>query len=295
MMKTALIGFTGFVGSNLLQQKKFDDFYNSKNITEIHGKKYDLIVSAATPSLFWKANQDPKTDLKVIKDLINSLKQVQTKKFVLISTIFVYDNPFDVNEETLIDEKKLTPYGLNRLKLEKFIKKQFQSYLIVRLPNLFGQGLKKNFVFDLIYNNRLDLTHKDSLMQWYNLVNIWKDIQIALQHDLKLVNFAVEPVFAADIARQALGIEFKTITEKPALNHAMKTKYSDIYGAVNDYLYDRKYTLKELKKFIVRAQYSLPSARVYSHSVEGGLGKARTRRSHATSARGRFINQEKAK
>ena len=34
-MKKALIGYTGFVGSNLQTQIKFDDFYNSKNIQDI--------------------------------------------------------------------------------------------------------------------------------------------------------------------------------------------------------------------------------------------------------------------
>jgi hypothetical protein len=37
-MATALIGYTGFIGSNLARQFDFDDFYNSKNIDDIAGK-----------------------------------------------------------------------------------------------------------------------------------------------------------------------------------------------------------------------------------------------------------------
>ena len=43
-MKIALIGYTGFVGSNLLNQYEFTACYNSKNIQEIHGKDYDLCI-----------------------------------------------------------------------------------------------------------------------------------------------------------------------------------------------------------------------------------------------------------
>ena len=43
-MKKALIGYTGFVGSNLQAQIKFDDFYNSKNIQDIKDKEYDVVV-----------------------------------------------------------------------------------------------------------------------------------------------------------------------------------------------------------------------------------------------------------
>ena len=43
-VNNALIGYTGFVGMNILQQKPFMFLYNSKNIEEIKGKEFDLIV-----------------------------------------------------------------------------------------------------------------------------------------------------------------------------------------------------------------------------------------------------------
>ena len=35
-MKTALVGYTGFVGSNLLSAYEFTDLYHSKNYQRIH-------------------------------------------------------------------------------------------------------------------------------------------------------------------------------------------------------------------------------------------------------------------
>ena len=58
-MKIALIGYTGFVGSNLLSQYDFTDRYNSKNIQDIHGKDYDLCICAGGRAPKWIANESP--------------------------------------------------------------------------------------------------------------------------------------------------------------------------------------------------------------------------------------------
>ena len=42
-MKTALIGYTGFVGGNIKSQHEFDDYYNSKNIADIESQEYDSL------------------------------------------------------------------------------------------------------------------------------------------------------------------------------------------------------------------------------------------------------------
>src|ERR1039458_1828507 len=103
-MKTALVGYTGFVGSNLDSQNQFDDKYNSSNIGDIDGKTYDLVVSAAARSEMWRINQDPEKDLAEVQSLIDHLKRIKTKNFVLISTVGVYKNPINVNEDTPISK-----------------------------------------------------------------------------------------------------------------------------------------------------------------------------------------------
>ena len=61
-MNSALIGYTGFVGGNLLRQFAFTDLYNSTNIETIAGRAYDLIVCAGAPGVMWKANKEPALD-----------------------------------------------------------------------------------------------------------------------------------------------------------------------------------------------------------------------------------------
>lgn len=252
-MKSALIGYTGFVGSNILKQKSFNDLYNSRNIDSIDGKEYDLLVSAGTRAERWKANLEPEEDWDNIKGLLNNLEKVRVKHFVLISTVDVYPNPVDCDEDTAIDIKLFTQaYGLNRFKMEEMVKKLFPKVTIIRFPQLFGPGLKKNFAFDLIHNNALDFTHKDTQMQWYNLKNIWKDIMIVITNSISLINFAVEPIKAWELARYAINMEFDNITEKPPLTYNFLTKHSHLFGSPDRYIYHKMEILDQLKDFILK-------------------------------------------
>tara|TARA_Y100001980_G_C14505646_1_gene281267 strand:- start:49 stop:1005 length:957 start_codon:yes stop_codon:yes gene_type:complete len=168
--KKALIGYTGFVGSNLKKQFEFDDLFNSTNINEIKGRNYDLVICAGIQGSMWLANRDPLADLKSIKNLLDILKTIKTKQFVLISTISVYKNPINVFEDDFTPENYLG-YGKNRFFAENFIKNVFENYLIVRLPNLFGLGLKKNFIYDLL-NRAPNFIEKDIYNGFKNLLSI---------------------------------------------------------------------------------------------------------------------------
>lgn len=245
-MKSAIIGYSGFIGSNLVKLHKFTDYYNSQNIKSIKNKKYDLIVSAATKAERWRANQNPEKDWKEINNLLKNLKTVKTKHFVLISTVDVYPNPNGINEDFSIKKNDIKQaYGRNRFKMEQKIRAIFSKVTILRLPQIFGEGLKKNFAYDLIHDNALDFTHKDSLLQFYNLKNLWKDIQKAIKLNVPVLNLAIEPITAKELAKFSLGINFKTITPQPPFRYDMTTKFGK-------YLYSKKQILKELKEFILK-------------------------------------------
>ena len=250
-MKKALIGYTGFVGSNLMKQVAFDYTYNSKNISDISGKSFDLLVCAGVSAVKWKANKFPEEDLNSINTLLEELSEVKAEKVVLISTVDVYKNPIvDVNEDTKINPDELEPYGKHRNYVEQFIKEKFNKNLIVRLPGLFGEGLKKNFIYDMINNNCLELTDEDSIFQFYYLKNLWKDIEKALDNNISLINFASEPVKIKDIALQCFNVEFKNKTEKPPVFYDMKSKYYNVYGGKDGYLYNKEEVYNQLKDYL---------------------------------------------
>lgn len=251
-MKTAIIGYTGFVGGNIAAQHDFDDKYDHSNIAEIEGKEYDLVVSAANRADMWRINQEGDIDRAEIDEFIAHISKVKAKKFVLISTVGVYKSPNGVDEDTPIDTDGLLPYGENRYYLEQFIRKHFDG-TIIRLSGLFGNGLKKNVIFDLLHNNMVDKIHADGVYQYYNLDNIWKDIKIALDNNLPLVNFAAPPVSTKEVAEYAFGINFDQRPDdiKPAY-WDMHSKYSGIYGGEEGYLYTKQQELDGIKAYVVR-------------------------------------------
>ncbi len=193
-MASALIGYTGFVGGNIAKQAKFNAYFNSKNIDSIGGESYDLVVCSGVPAVKWWSNKNPDEDWTIVNSLIETYSAIKAQRFVLISTVDVYTHPVNVDENTVIDLDGLHPYGRHRLLLERALKDKFEDLHIVRLPALFGTGLKKNALYDFICRNQTDKINLASCFQWYPLSRIWMDIQKVLEQRLSLVNFAVQPV-----------------------------------------------------------------------------------------------------
>jgi hypothetical protein len=309
-MKKALIGYTGFVGSNINLSTYFDFQFNSKNIELILEKKYGLVISAGVRAEKFLANKYPENDLNGINELTNILKDLKTKKFVLISTIDVYDNPVDVDENTIIDKSKCQPYGLNRIYLEEFVKENFLDYLIVRLPALYGRGLKKNFIYDMMTkipsmimgakfnqivnglskdevnvlnesyeidengnyfyykNNDIDklklieilesikftslvFTDSRSEFPFYDLSNLWNDIEKAINDNIKVLNISVEPVSARQIANKCFNVDFSNIIEnKDPIKYDMKSIHYKLFDGDRGYLYTKNDVIESIKKYL---------------------------------------------
>lgn len=246
----ALIGYTGFVGGNLDRQVCFDRKYNSSNIREIANKEFNLIVCSGVSGTKWLANKHPDEDLGKINVLIDNLKRVKCKTMILISTVDVYRTPNNVDEDTILEIEDLHPYGRNRILVEKFIRENFDNHYIIRLPAIYGQGLKKNLVYDLLNNHCLDWTHKDSVFQYYHLKNLWKDIQVAVDNNIRAINFNAEPISAHELAKVCFDIDFNNITEKPPVNYDIKSKYAYLYNNKSDYMYDKKQVIEDMNSFV---------------------------------------------
>lgn len=145
-----LVGHTGFVGSNIASKTNFDGLYNSANINEAFGLSPDLLIYSGVRAEKFLANKDPEADLAIINNAIENIKKINPKKIVLISTVDVYPSPNLVDEDSAIDDSMLQPYGKNRLLLEQWVENNIKDHLIIRLPGLFGENIKKNFIYDLI-------------------------------------------------------------------------------------------------------------------------------------------------
>lgn len=150
-----LVGYTGFVGSNLCESHTFDKMFHSTDIEEAFGGSPDLLVYSGVRAEMFLANQNPAADWADIENAIDNIRKIAPKRLVLISTVAVYPNPKGVDETEEIDAAALPAYGRNRYRLEQWVREHAdcfpQGYLIVRLPALYGKNLKKNFIYDYIH------------------------------------------------------------------------------------------------------------------------------------------------
>lgn len=150
MSTDAIIGHTGFVGGTLEQQHGFSAYFNTSNISNIVGREFDTLVCAAAPGSMFTANREPQRDRDQVNALIESLKEVRAHRFVLISSIAVLANFAGKDHEGSKAFQEELAYGRHRRALEAFVEDAFEYSLVVRLPALFGRGLRKNFIFDLL-------------------------------------------------------------------------------------------------------------------------------------------------
>ena len=252
-MAKALIGYTGFVGGNLDRQQQFDARYNSKNIHTIGGKHYELLICAGVPAVKWLANKEPEQDRKALAGLRDNLSAVKVDKMVLISTIDVYPQPVDVDENTSINIELCQPYGKHRLELEQFVAQRFDT-TIIRLPGLFGHGLKKNIINDFLHDNEVYKINPQSVFQFYYLNHLTSDIEIALQNNLNVLNIATEPTSVAEVARVCLGHEFENTVDTPAARYDFRSRYYELFGGKNGYLYTKQQVLSDLESYVTQVR-----------------------------------------
>jgi len=303
--KKIIVGYTGFVGSNLIKQTHFDEVYNSSNINNAFGSNPDILIYTGVPAEKFLANNHPAKDFDIINNAIENIKNINPKQIILISTVDVYPNPLDVNEETTIEEhNENQAYGKNRLYLENWVQLNYDNHLILRLPALFGDNLKKNFIFDIIniipamlnekkflelsathdwiknYYNQLDnsfyklndiskdernllknlfldinfsalnFTDSNSIFQFYNLANLWQDINICLDNGIKKMNLATEPISAKEIYHKIYNKDFKNELSKNPPHYDFHTLHSKKFCDNDKYIQDKKTVLNNIELFI---------------------------------------------
>lgn len=235
-MNNAIIGYTGLVGSHLSEQQDFQELYNTSNIEDIRGKEFDLVVCAGVSAVKWWSNQNPEEDKIRIDSLLDNLKSISAKRFVLISTVDVYANPFKVDELSTIKLDELHAYGLNRRQLETQISELFPCVNIVRLPGLFGKRLKKNVLYDMIFDNMTDSISPGSEFQWYPLDRLWRDISQVIDSDLRVCNFSVEPIATGAIQQRFFPDVVVGDTTLATVKYDMQSCHSSHFGSKTPYI-----------------------------------------------------------
>jgi hypothetical protein len=231
MTHNAIVGHTGFVGLNLCEQTTFEAFFNSRNLQDIEGKSFDVLVFSGAPANKWLANKEPEKDWANLQQIMALLKTVLAKQVILISTVDVIPpsaSPQDESVNCTLGTNHA--YGRHRLALEQFMRAQFPQTLVVRLPGLFGAGLKKNVIYDLIHDNLLAAINPASSFQYYDITRLWADITVALEHRLGLVHLFTQPIATRAILERYF--PRKQVGQTPAqeAHYDHRTRHAALHG-----------------------------------------------------------------
>lgn len=245
-----LIGSTGFVGNNLIDNGRFDMIAHSTDVQKMYNQEPDILIYAGVTGTKWLANRKPGRDMENIESAKKNIKLIKPKKLVLISTIDVYDNLNETNEQSVICENNLHIYGQHRYRLEKWVESNYSDYHIVRIPALYGKKLKKNFVYDLI--NLIPMMLNDDNMKEIELKI--RDITKFYKKNNDGLNVLKEEIESGRLAN--LRTEFEGITEN-ALQftnsnstyqfYNLKWLWNDILDTVNKKIKIRNIVTEPIK------------------------------------------------
>lgn len=247
----ALIGSTGFVGQALLAQRPFGAGYHSTDIEAIEGREFSRIVCAGVSAVKWWANAHPEEDRAGIERLTRRLERVRADRFVLISTVDVYGTPLAVDEEDAVPEPDLHPYGLHRAWFEEWVRERFPVCHVVRLPALFGPGLKKNALYDLLHGHRLEHIDPASRFQWYPLERLADDIDRMQALGLPLVNLVAEPVAMAELRDRFFPDAALGGQSRPAA-YDVRTRHGAAFGGEGSYTLGAEASLRAMERFVAQ-------------------------------------------
>jgi hypothetical protein len=244
-----LIGYTGFVGSILTESMSFDLLLNRSNIDLLHGIECDIIC-CGLPAEKWKINLNPEVDYLNTLKLISDVSKAKVNSFKLISTIDVFSKPNNVNEDNIPEPTNLA-YSNNRYLFEQFISETYNNHQIIRLPGLFGKGLKKNIIFDLIHSNNIDKINSDSYLQWYPMHRFTDDLLTVSNHpEIKLFNFCTEPLYTKTLINECFPDIKINDSLTAGVNYNIKTKYGNIFDSNTEYMLTASEVLADIKQYI---------------------------------------------
>jgi len=205
------------------------------------------------PAEKWKANREPEADWRNLERLMGCLNATGAGLLILISTIDVYPDPSaPLDESAPIDPARNHAYGRHRFELEQWVRGHFADVRIVRLPALFGEGLKKNVVFDLLHDNQVGNINPASCFQWYPLARLNHDIETIRAQDIRLINLFPEPIRTSEIVDRFFPGASTASASEPAPVYDLRTGYSDMFGGPAGYMLSGTAVLDQLAAFVAR-------------------------------------------
>lgn len=257
MKNIALIGATGSIGKEIFNQlsKKDNvriDTFTRKNIENLLNSKYDIVICAAPSSGKLKTNLGLDNSEKDIEKLCKVIKEVQTERFILISSQAA------INEED-------KPYGKVQKRVLDSVLSHHKDHTVYMVDTLYGPNLNKGFISDII-TKQWSFLSDELIQKLLELTNYYKKIEntnlwegyIDLPKDIleKLPNivdiypddkiFQVTPISAlASTVVENMEVTLGLITSISETEVFTGKQIKDLYENPNENTFLGKYFMKQ--------------------------------------------------
>lgn len=173
----AVLGPQGFTGHHAIAGLRTEG-HNPTGLTRHDPNPeggVDELWCCAAPGSMVAANANPTADRQAVEDVFARLVSLQPTRVVLISTIAALRGFGRHTAENEAIAETTTPYGTHRAWLEGAVLDTWKdNATVVRLPALFGRGLKKNALYDLLHPLPSFLKRPDAEATFTLLGDAWQ-------------------------------------------------------------------------------------------------------------------------
>jgi hypothetical protein len=113
---------------------------------------------------------------------------------------------------------------------------KFKDLHIIRLPGMYGPGLKKNLIFDLKNNRQTPQLNRDSEFQYFDVRDIPSTLELMIAQGIRCLNLATEPLSVGSLLEEVFGHKPSDDFNEPANMYKMESLYSqEISGRSGPY------------------------------------------------------------
>lgn len=225
----------GFIGKNLFKIKR-----------SLYKTKYTIYAAGISNSKI-KSKKELKKEIIKFKLFI---KKNFWKKIIYISTADVLHNL-----------KNKSPYVKNKIIIENLIKKNFNHYLIIRLPQIIGKTNSNktliNFIFLKIKNDKKIVLIKEFRRNILDIDDVVKAIKIIIS-DRKLKNkvitlsnkYFAKPIEIVKIFEKKLNKKANYVFKSlPKQNWPLNYKKNSKFFKKANVRFNRNYLSKKINKY----------------------------------------------
>lgn len=164
----------------------------------------------------------------------------------------------NIKKNFIYDYINVIPFMLKEAKFDELVKQdsdlkkyyelQDNGFYKVNVADKDRELLKEKF--RKLGFSALNFTDSRSIYQFYNLANLWSDIQIALKAGITLWHPATEPVSAGEVYEYLTGEKFENELGGVPADYDYKTLYAEQFGGVGGYILSKELILNDIKYFV---------------------------------------------